>query len=104
MIVLKPSVFIKSDIASSQIDFNILAEWNHFLWGGITYRPVDALVALAGINYGLPKGAMRAGYSYDITTSSINQGGNGSHEFFVQYCLKLKKQPPVQKHKTVRFL
>jgi type IX secretion system PorP/SprF family membrane protein len=107
LIVLKPSVFVKTDLVSAQIDLNMIAEWNHFLWGGITYRYNDAIVALGGVNIGpsfIPKGNIRAGYAYDVTTSRIGKGSNGSHELFVQYCLKLKTQPPVQKHKTVRFL
>lgn len=107
LIMLKPSVFVKTDITSSQIDLNMIAEYNHFLWGGVTYRYNDAFVALAGVNIGpqyINKGNLRVGYSYDITTSRIARGSNGSHELSLQYCLKLRTQPPVQKHKTVRFL
>ncbi|MCO4807089.1 type IX secretion system membrane protein PorP/SprF [Salibacteraceae bacterium] len=104
LIVLKPSVMVKTDLSSAQFDLNLIAEWNNFLWGGASYRFTDAATLLGGINYGLPKGNIRVGYAYDITTSRIRTGSNGSHEFFVQYCLKLKTPPPVQKHKTVRFL
>jgi type IX secretion system PorP/SprF family membrane protein len=104
LLVLKSSVMVKTNLSSAQFDVNLIAEWNNFLWGGMTYRFTDAATLLGGINYGLPKGNIRVGYAYDITTSRIRLGSNGSHEFFVQYCLKLKTPPPVQKHKTVRFL
>lgn len=107
LFVLKPSVYIKSNLKSAQFDLNLIGEWNHFIWAGATYRYTDAAVVMGGLNLGsniIPKGNIRFGYSYDITTSAVVQGSNGSHEFFAQYCLTLKKQPPVQKHKTVRFL
>lgn len=107
LFVLKPSVYIKTNLTSAQFDLNLLGEWNHLLWGGATWRYTDATVVMGGIIIGpqfIPKGTLKIGYGYDITTTSLNQGSNGSHEFFAQYCLTLKKQPPVQKHKTVRFL
>lgn len=108
--VLKPSVFVKSDARSSQVDLNMLVEYNSMFWGGLTYRYIDAVVLLGGINLdlgsvGIPApGGIRFGYSYDITTSRIATGSTGSHEVFLQYCLRLKKPLPVQKHKSPRFL
>lgn len=104
MFVLKPSVFVKTEAVSAQLDLNMLVEWNSLFWGGLTYRYTDAVVAMGGINYPLPVGTLRAGYAYDITTSQLGKGSNGSHEIFAQYCLKLKKKSPIQKHKSVRFL
>lgn len=104
LLVLKPSVFVKTDLSSAQFDLNLIAEWNNMFWGGMTYRYNDAAVLLAGFNQALGLGSLRGGYAYDITTSRMARGSSGSHEVFLQYCLKLKSQPPVQKHKTVRFL
>ncbi|MEX2596976.1 MAG: type IX secretion system membrane protein PorP/SprF [Salibacteraceae bacterium] len=106
LFVLKPSVFVKSDLVSTQIDLNTLVEYNNFIWGGLTYRWIDAVVAMAGVNWapGTVPGTLRAGYAYDVTTSRITQGSNGSHEIFLQYCLKLKQKSPVTRHKSVRFL
>jgi len=104
LLVLQPSVFVKTELTSAQFDINLLAEWNNFLWGGVTYRFIDAAVVMAGLKYNAPIGTFKGGYAYDITTSRINAGSNGSHEVFLQYCMKLKPVTPVQKHKTVRFL
>jgi len=104
LFVLKPSVFVKTEAVSSQIDLNMVVEWNNLFWGGLTYRYIDAVVPMMGINYALPVGTLRGGYAYDITTSQLSKGSNGSHEIFVQYCFKLKQKSPVQKHKSVRFL
>ncbi|GAB4380304.1 MAG: type IX secretion system membrane protein PorP/SprF [Salibacteraceae bacterium] len=104
MFVLKPSLFAKTEAVSAQIDLNMTVEWNGFAWGGLTYRYTDAVVVMGGLNWSPPKGTIKFGYAYDITTSAIATGSNGSHELFLQYCLKLKKPAPVQKHKSVRFL
>lgn len=104
LFVLKPSVFVKTEAVSAQVDLNMLVEWNNFAWGGLTYRYTDAVALMGGLIYQPGKGTIRAGYAYDVTTSRLNQGSNGSHEIFLQYCLSLRKKPPVQKHKSVRFL
>lgn len=106
LFVLKPSVLVKSDAVTAQFDVNLNVEWNNFLWGGVGYRAVDAAVVMAGVNTAVPgvPGTFKAGYSYDVTTSRINKGSAGSHEIFLQYCFKLKPQPPVSQHRDVRFL
>jgi type IX secretion system PorP/SprF family membrane protein len=106
LFVLKPSVLVKSDAVTAQFDVNLNVEWNNFLWGGVGYRAVDAAVVMAGLRSAVPgvPGTFTAGYSYDVTTSRINKGSAGSHEIFIQYCFKLKPQPPVSQHRDVRFL
>lgn len=104
MFVLKPSILLKTEAVSSQVDLNMLVEWDNLVWGGLTYRFIDAVVVMGGVNYPLPVGTLRGGYAYDITTSKLSGGSNGSHEIFLQYCFKLKQKSPVQKHKSVRFL
>ena len=106
LFVLKPSIFVKSDLVSAQVDVNALVEYNNFIWGGLTYRYVDAVVLMAGVNWepGTIPGTLRTGYAYDVTTNKLASGSNGSHEIFVQYCLKLKQKSPVSRHKSVRFL
>lgn len=108
LFVLKPSVFVKSDAASAQFDLNLNVEWNNFIWGGASYRSIDAIGFMAGVNLdgalvNVP-GGFKVGYSYDVTTSRISKGSTGSHELFLQYCFKLKPQPPVSRHRDVRFL
>lgn len=104
LFVLKPSVFVKTEVVSAQVDLNMLVEWNNFAWGGLSYRYTDAVAVMGGLIYEPGLGTIRGGYAYDVTTSRLNQGSNGSHEIFVQYCLKLKPKSPIQKHKSVRFL
>ncbi len=106
LFVLQPSVFLKSDAVSAQVDLNMNVEYNNMFWGGVSWRYIDAFALLGGINWspGIIPGGLRFGYAYDVTTSRINTGSSGSHELFLQYCLQLKKPVPVQKHKSPRFL
>jgi hypothetical protein len=106
LFVLKPSIYVKSDLVSAQVDLNGLLEYNNFIWGGLSYRYTDAVAAMAGVNWapGTIPGTVRAGYAYDINTSRLRSGNSGSHEIFLQYCLQLKQKSPVSRHKSVRFL
>jgi len=107
---LWPSIFIKTDFVSAQYDINCLVMWNQQFWGGLSYRPVDALVFLAGArpllnstsNVGAPLGV---GISYDITTSAMGQGrSHGSVEIFLNYCFKIVIPETISSYKNVRYL
>jgi type IX secretion system PorP/SprF family membrane protein len=97
---LKPSIHLKSDGASTQLDINANLHFKDVIWIGASYRLQDAIVVMAGIN--IFKG-LRLGYSYDITTSPIKNYSSGSHEIMLGYCYKItkKKTYPI---KNVRFL
>lgn len=102
--MLKPSLLVKSDAASTQVDFTLSGMWKNMVWAGISYRLQDAIAPLLGYQRPIGKGMIRVGYSYDITTSEIKTYSNGSHEFMVNYCFSPDPQPKIQKKKTVRFL
>lgn len=100
-LMLRPSVFIKTDAASAQVDFNVNALYNNLIWAGVSYRISDAISAMAGLNYQ----SFRFGYSYDVTTSAIKGYSSGSHEILLGYCFKMpEKQKSRSKSKNVRFL
>ena len=106
---LKPSVFVKSDALSTQVDVNVSVLYNKLVWGGVSYRLQDAIIPMVGINYQAPgKGAagglFKFGYSYDVTTSLIRQHSSGSHEIMLNYCFNIPRNPKPTIHRTVRFL
>lgn len=74
---LKPSVFIKTDFASTQYDINLVATLKKHYWAGVDYRHTDAVAFMAGIDI---KGKYRIGYSYDHTISEMADYSKGSHE------------------------
>lgn len=102
---LKPSIFVKTDAASTQLDFNILYEHNKLVWIGVSYRIEDAIAGLVGVR--IPSGpltGLKIGFSYDYTTSALNNYSNGSLEFMVNYCTTLNPTPPREVYRSVRFL
>jgi len=112
-IVLRPNVLVKTDANSTQIDINADAYWNNMLWGGLAFRPGDAICPYVGFHYALPGTQMgqkmgnhglKIGYAYDVTTSEIRNYSSGSHEIFLHYYLGLTDIPIRAKHHNVRFL
>lgn len=101
---LKPSIFVKSDAASTQLDVNVLGLWNKMVWAGASYRLTDAIVALVGFQKDMGKISWRIGYSYDVTTSTLKNYSSGSHEILLGGCYKLEKKGKKQFHENVRFL
>lgn len=97
---LRPSVLLKSDIASWQLDLNMNIVIDERFWGGISYRFQDAVAILVGMEM---ENGLRFGYSFDVVTSSIRHYGFGSHELFVSYSLDLEKNRN-QKYKSIRYL
>lgn len=106
MITLTPHVLAKTDLASTQVDINATATYDNTFWLGVSYRLEDAIAPMAGYQYQFPDGksTLRIGYSYDLTTSELNNYSSGSHELMVGYCYKLLKPLPKRVYKNPRFL
>lgn len=95
-----PSFFFKSDGATSQLDLDLLLQYNKRFWGGLGYRNKEAVVVLLGLEL---QNGIRIGYSYDMNTSALSRYNSGSHELFVSYNVIFNKNRG-QKTKSVRFL
>ena len=98
-IKLMPSVFVKSDAVSMQLDVNMIAEVNNQFWGGASYRVTDAVVLMGGVK----RGNWKFGYAYDITTSRIRNHSSNTHELMVGYCHPISIKPPCKGHGNVRY-
>jgi type IX secretion system PorP/SprF family membrane protein len=101
LFIVQPSVLVKSDLASTQVDYTLRATYDHRFWGGLTLRPGDALVLQLGVELK----NLRLGYAYDIGLSPLAQASSGSHELMVSYRVRLdlgkqEKHP----HKSIRIL
>ena len=104
---IQPSVFVKTDAVSTQVDFNTNVEYNNLIWTGVSYRVQDAVAFLAGIDFSdvLPQlDGLRVGFAYDYNISDLSDYNNGSIEFMVNYCYKFSKTPQLERYKSVRFL
>jgi type IX secretion system PorP/SprF family membrane protein len=97
---LRPAIFAKSDLASTQIDFNVDLVYNERFTGGLSYRLEDAVVILIGFEM---INGLNIGLAYDITTSALGRYGYGSQEVYLRYSLALGKGR-LKKYKSIRFL
>lgn len=96
---LHPSVFVKSDVVQTQIDFSILASYNdNILFGtslrGYSVNTLDAVAIIGGINISQN---LKLIYGYDITLSTLRNVNSGSHEIMLGYNLNKaigKGRPP----------
>ena len=95
---LNPSIYLKSDGATSQLDINTNLIYNNKMWGGVTYRLDEGLVLLAGMNINKD---LRFGLGYDVNV--VNNMGN-SFEFMLGYNFKIKTEKAISKYKNPRFL
>ncbi len=100
-IVLIPSIFLKSNMSSYQIDWNINGILKDKYWGGLTYRMQDAIVLLGGVEL---NNGLRIGYSYDISISGLSGAQNGSHEIMLGYRFDLSLEKRKKQYKSVRYL
>ncbi|HLN52212.1 MAG TPA: type IX secretion system membrane protein PorP/SprF [Lentimicrobium sp.] len=96
--VFTPSVFVKFDGVTTQVDLNALIEYNRKVWGGLTYRLQETTAVMIGLNIK----DLSLGYAYDIPLSKI--GGAGSHEVMVRYCFKLELEKTKKSFRNTRFL
>ena len=98
MFTLNPSIYLKSDGASSQLDINTNVLYDNRLWGGLSYRLDEGLIALLGMHI---NDDLRFGIAYDVVMSEIK---NNSLEFMLGYCFKVSYDRPVKSYKNPRFL
>jgi len=77
-IAVIPSVMVKYVQPSpTSVDLNVKFAFKDKLWLGGSYRKDDSFSAMAGFNISK---MVNLTYSYDFTTSELNQVSNGSHE------------------------
>ncbi len=99
--VISPSVLIKTDMSSMQIDINTMVTYNNRFWGGVTYRPQSAVAFMLGIQFE----QISIGYSYDVLTVLPGMGKSyGSHEVMLQYCFELDIRRIEEIQRNIRFL
>lgn len=103
---LQPSVLVKSDASSTQVDIGALFLYDNMIWAGVGYRTEDAIAPMIGYQHQFPKGdsMFRIGYSYDVTTSALKSYSSGSHEVMLSYCFKIVKPVVYEIYHHPRFL
>ena len=95
---MNPSIFLKSDGVTSQLDINTNLIYDDKIWGGLSYRLGESIIILSGMNI---TEDLKFGISYDVVVNSIKQN---SLEFMLGYCFNINYDRPVSKYKNPRFL
>ena len=98
LLSLNPSIYLKSDGATSQLDINTNLIYNNKMWGGVSYRLDEGLSLLAGMNVNED---FRFGLAYDVTMMNAM---TNSLEFMLGYNFKIKTKKVMSKYKNPRFL
>ena len=97
-LLIHPSIYLKSDGSTSQLDINTSLIYNNSLWGGVSYRLDEGLIIITGFNI---KEDLKLGLAYDVVLSPIK---NNSVEVMLQYNFKIKYNKGISKYKNPRFL
>ena len=84
-----PSVFVRSDLIETQMDFSAIVRYNDNIFGGASLRgyssnSLDAAAIILGFK--LSQNITLA-YAYDLTLSELSSVSNGSHEIMINYNL-----------------
>lgn len=80
-----PSVMVKyTQPTPVQMEVNAKLQYRDFLWAGLSLRSSDAVAGMVGLNL---SNKLLFGYSYDYTTSILNNFSRGSHEFMLGFML-----------------
>jgi hypothetical protein len=95
---LNPSIYLKSDGTTSQLDINTNLIYNDKFWGGLSYRLDEGLVILTGAEI---IEDLKMGIAYDLVFSDINKN---SIEVMLGYDFKIKVENQLKKYKNPRFL
>lgn len=104
--VLTPSILAKGDLkkfSNLQFDLTALLIYDNYkFWGGVSYRHLDAVVALIGIGF-LKNNALRIGYAFDLTIIGNAAKSGTSHEIMASYFIPVKELIPRPIIRTPRF-
>ena len=101
-IVLKPSVMVKTDLNTYSFDISLLATLREKLWGGLSYRQSDAMIAMIGYSF-MKDDNFKIGYAFDYIISAQEAKQPTSHEFLLSYTLPVLGNSDHKIIRTPRF-
>ena len=88
-VIFTPAVLIRSQEGSPlSLDINAGFVFHEVFSVGASYRNIDAIITYIQLKV---SDHFNFGYSYDWTTSDLNQFSSGTHEFSLNYRVRLRK-------------
>lgn len=97
---IQPSMLIRTDLASFQMDITALVLYNKKFYGGLAYRYQDAISVLVGFNVK----SFRIGIAYDASMIGALKNNSGGLEVMANYCFKIETDKYRRSYKNTRFL
>lgn len=80
-----PSVMVKYvNPLPAQLELNTKLQYRDLVWAGVGARIKDGFTGLVGMNVA---NSLSVGYSYDYTTSRLNNYSKGTHEVLVGFII-----------------
>jgi type IX secretion system PorP/SprF family membrane protein len=78
---LEPNLLLRTTngFNSIQADLNLTLHYKNDYWGGISYRTIDAVILMGGLNYK----QFYFGYAFDYSLSRIRNHNYGTHEIII---------------------
>jgi type IX secretion system PorP/SprF family membrane protein len=101
-IVLKPSLLVKSDFNTYSFELSLLAVLREKLWGGLSYRQSDAMIAMIGYSF-MKEGNLKFGYGFDYIINAQEAKKPTSMEFLLSYTLPVLGNTEHKIIRTPRF-
>lgn len=81
--ILVSGIF-KTTVTKSTFDLNALAFYKEIMWGGLSYRQSEAVIAMVGFGL-LQNNALKLGYAADIIVANRQAKTSTSHEIILRY-------------------
>lgn len=101
-IVLRPSILVKTDLKTYSFDVSLLATFREKLWGGISFRQSEAMIALIGYSF-FKDNSLRLGYGFDYIIKAQEAKNATSHELMLSYTLPVVSSGERRIIRTPRF-
>lgn len=101
-IILRPSLLVKTDFKTYSFDISLLASFKEKLWGGLSFRQSDAMIAMIGYSF-TKDDALRLGYAFDYIIKAQEAKNPTSHELLLSYTLPVLSGGERRIIRTPRF-
>lgn len=100
-LVLTTGALYTSSVSSNFLEIHALLKYNHFIYGGLSYKTPDEMSVLFGLSWN----NFTLGASYDLGINEIKDKiSSGSPEIFVSYCLPIKPKAVMRGYYNARYL
>ncbi len=101
-IVISPSLLVKTDLNTYSFDVSLLATFREKLWGGLSFRQSEAMIAMIGYSF-LRDNSFRVGYGFDYIIKAQEAKNATSHEILLSYTLPIISSGERKIIRTPRF-